>query len=321
MKIQYRSFKTRRFFGVEGEFSQETLSRNQIALVLESEDPNHLVKVTNYSLSDGSSWHVKTDATCGWEVASYKGRGFKDLDNISKCLSLVASAGAKITSHCGLHIHADVSDLSETQVAKIGANWIKIEPILFSIVPSHRSSNIYCKNLRRKFLRKKESKSLKDKDFYDFVVRPFDFSSKRERRVALNFCNYEESRVYSDFNRSTIELRLPEMTSNSEDIKSWVRLFLTFLENSSQSSFPSNLDIVNLPDALEIMGLHKVNGGLILSNGLFNTKEWFLLRILKFSKNQKLCMDAVTMLNNMWFPLRKYQFDRNARNLIVSKER
>lgn len=320
MKVQYRSFDTKRAFGIEGEFSKASLSRDEIALVLEIEDPNHHVEVSDYCLSDGCSWHVKTDSTCGWEVASYKGKGFKDLNNISSCLAAVAFNGAKITFDCGLHIHADVSDLNEAQVARIAAYWMKIEPILFSSVPPHRSNNIYCKAQRRRCLRKIGTKNWKDDEFYHYVVRPFDFDNKKERRVALNFCNYEKTRARLDFDRKTVELRLPEMTPDAECIKHWVRFFLIFIENTSRLSFPSNLGVANLFSALSIMGLHSNEGALILSDALFRTKEWLLCRILRFSKNQKLRGDAITMLNSMWYPLRKYHFDRRARELIVSKE-
>ncbi len=314
MKVQYRSFSTRRPFGVEGEYTRFGITREAMADILTIKDPSRSVIITEYGLSSGDGWHVKTDSTCGWEVASYKGRGVADLVNISSCFEAVAAQGGYINSDCGLHIHVDVSDFTECEVARVVAHWIRIEPVVFSIVPKSRKENIYCKRLRRKFIRciGKRTSPWKESDFYQ-KVKPFDYESKKERRVSLNICNFEKSLVEQDFDRKTLELRLPEMTSKGDDIKNWIRFFVTFVENTSKISIPCDMSSVGLSKTLYLAGLHAGDGeGLLLSDGLFRTKEWFLYRVLKYAKNKKLCTDAITMLNSMWYPLRKYQLDKRS---------
>lgn len=319
MKVQYRSFQAKRAFGVEGEFSEDYLSCRDMAAILQVKDPSHCVEITEYKLSDGLSWHVKTDSTCGWEVASYKGSGIKDINNISSCLNTIAMHGAVINVDCGLHIHAEVADLNDNDVAKIAAYWIKIEPILFSSVPKYRVDNIYCKSLRRKYLAKLNFSLFREVDFYNLVVKPLNFNGKKDRRVTLNFCNYEKSKHLSEFvKRRTIELRLPEMSSDFDNISNWVKFFLNFIDNVIKLPFPSNVDVFNLSNALDVVGLHSSKDVLILNDNLFGTKEWFLRRILRYSKDNKLCDDAITMLNDMWNPLRKYRFDKRTRELTIS---
>jgi len=314
MRVQYRSFSTTRSFGVEGEYTDFGIDQEEIAWILEVNDPNHVVSVTPYNLSDGSCWHVKSDSSCGWEVASYKGSGVADLNNIAGCLETVASQGGLINSDCGLHVHVDVSDFTEGDIARIAAHWMRIEPVVFTAVPKHRVSNVYCKMLRRRYICKigKSPAVWKDTDFYQ-KVKPHDYNCKRDRRVSLNICNFVKSVVEPEFNRKTVELRLPEMSPKAEDVKNWVKFFVTFVENAVKIPIPGDMSSVGLPKALCIMGLRAVEGeGLILSEGLFRTKEWFLYRILKHAKNKKLCGDAITMLNNMWCPLRKYCLDKRS---------
>lgn len=80
---------------------------------------------------------------------------------------------------------------------------------------------------------------------------------------------------------------------------------------------PVNLYPVNLEEALEIFGLGHLTGQFVLlSNGLFETKTWFLERILEqtscedshfhtpFAKT--VVSDAKNILNKMWTPSRQY---------------
>jgi hypothetical protein len=257
---------------------------------------------------------VKNDATCGWEVASYKGRGIGDINNVSRCLATIAQNGGVINKSCGLHVHAEVIDYNEKDIARVVASWMRIEYIISQIVPKWRTNNIYCRMLRekhaKKLCKKNDQSYWGDWDFYFNITPSSYFDGIEERRVSLNICNYRKSRIKPDFDRFTIELRLPEMTSSADDIRNWIKLFLVFTENAIKFPVPGNMKSVSLPKALAIIGLHPFPGkGFILSEGLFRIKEWFLHRILKYSSDIKLCYEAVTMLNNMWFPLREYTFD------------
>lgn len=308
MNVTYKAFTTNRFFGVEAEFNDLGIKQNDIATVIRDFDPFNDVDVSGYELSDGSCWHVKTDSTCGWEVASYKGSGVYDLRNIARCIEAVGNEGGKVDENCGLHIHCDVSDFSEEEVAKSVAYWMKIESILLNSVPSHRVSNRFCKSLRRMYPMRKFKIFPAAKDFYE-EIKPYEFKN-RQRRVTYNICNYVKSLEDEDFNRKTVELRLPEATVKGVDVKNWVRLFVTFVENVRNMPMPGSCSMSNIVEAMCILGLHQVSGALILSKALFSTKEWFLHRVLAHSRSKKLCRGAINMLNNMWFPLRKYHLDK-----------
>src|SRR5690606_17579711 len=98
--------------------------------------PNRVIYNNETWASTGNGndfWHIKRDSTCGpegkttsldkygYEIASYVGRGAKDLLLISKVVPELKKAGAVINNHCGLHIHADCSDLKLEQASVVMA--------------------------------------------------------------------------------------------------------------------------------------------------------------------------------------------------------
>jgi hypothetical protein len=308
MRVSYKGFTSKRPFGVEAEFSWLGIMQDEIANIINVCDPFTGVEIAEYGFSDGECWQVKTDSTCGWEVASYKGSGIYDLSNIGMCIEAVGDLGGVIDNTCGFHVHVDVSDFSEEEIAKTIAYWIKIESVVLNSVPLHRAKNKYCKPLRRMFSMKKLSSCSDARDFYCKVKPPH--LGNRYRRVTLNICNYVRSCEEKDFARKTLELRLPEATVRAYDIKNWVKFFILFIENTKEMPMPKSCDMVDINETMCILGLHRNEGALILSNALFSTKEWFLSRVMKRSRSKKLSRGAINMLNNMWFPLRKYHLDK-----------
>ena len=60
MDIQYKSFFSRRCFGVEAEFGCDGIEDYEMFRILTMADPNNMVTLTGYDLSDGTSWNVRT---------------------------------------------------------------------------------------------------------------------------------------------------------------------------------------------------------------------------------------------------------------------
>jgi len=303
MEVKYKNFSSKRCFGVEFEFSELDFDQYCVSRVIKEQDPLHSVSLTGYSLSDGSCWHIKTDSTCGWEVASYKGSGIDDINCISNCIEAVGKSGVIIDWNCGLHVHIDVSDCSKEDVAKIVAQWFRIEPVMFYSVPEHRRSNIYCKTVRSSY--RKFNKKWTAVEFYD-KIKPYHYNSRKRRRVSLNICNFEKSLRNSNNDRKTLEFRFPEMSVSSIDIKNWIKLFILFVENSKNMEMPDDLNPVDVYESLKILDLCSCNGSIVLSTGLFNVKNWFLTRMLQNAINIKFCNEAITILNQMWMPFRNY---------------
>ena len=333
--VKYKKFDSRRRFGVELEMSN-TLTKAKVRNVIKAVS-DHNSFITKYQLSGaGVSWHVKDDATCGpqgregpkgVEVASFVAKGIGDLQHIGDVAEALFRAGCKVNENCGLHIHAEAADLIPHDVGIILAHWIKIEPILAMSMPLGRNANIYCRHFLDKPVRdidlQQEFGPDSAWDFYD-AVKPSDLSyyENDQRRVNLNLVNYARAITYQTNHRKTLELRWPEGTLDSRDIKCWVRLFLSFIDTCKHRFMPKNLKPVDLREALTYLGLnHSDDTFIIFSEGLHDTKTWFLERILEHGTkplnmaiqgHPVLALPANTIrqakevLNEMWSPMKKY---------------
>lgn len=341
MHVVYRKFATLRKFGVELEVGNEIKKPTIRRLIkLKSEK---IVQTSRYVPSINNSWwHVKDDATCGVlgrggpkgiEVASFVASGVSDLSHICEVADFLSKSGVKVNDNCGLHIHADASDITVEQVGRILSSWVKIESFLSLALPIRRYSNSYCEMISGKadnmcnLMRCLPSATERNiaKAIYE-ILRPYDISlyENRDRRVTLNLVNYCRAEQQKHSNRKTIELRWPEGTLNGNDIKNWVRLFLNFIEYAKNSPVFDNNDFPSLQEGLNILGLGHRDNFCILSEGLLSTKIWLLERMLKNPDFDKIRLfagcpvihifdkaDIVKHLNFLCQPVKNYSLENN----------
>lgn len=300
--IAYIGFTSKRRYGVELEMNKH-IGQLAIKNVISTVDQTRPVNVTSWSHSRGNNyWHVKTDSTCGdkghgkddggWEVASFVAKGCNDLRTIGNVVKALQEIGAEVNANCGFHIHADVSTSRSTDsILNLVKNWLRIEQIIYQMVPANRRDNIYCMPLRSKLRLAKSVNITND----SLSVKIHDYiNNYNDRRVSFNVWNY----FYGDIR--TVELRLPEGTLNHHTVKHWVRMFVHFVSNSSKSGdITDNICPVNLEDTLNILGLCGKEKFYILSKHLLSTKIWFLKRILKYSNDLLLIEEAKKMLVNI----------------------
>lgn len=272
-----------RFFGVELE-SHPSISLDQIANIIKKNSSREIIKTKWKQSVENDFWHVKTDSTCGggyskgWEVASFKASGDKDLleiCNVSKALSV---SGLKCGEDCGLHVHVDISDYSIEQASILLAYWIKIEKVVLGAVPFFRLKNKYCKLIEKKILIKKHY--WHPLDFWNcYGPKDFSIHNNKDKRVTMNLVNYA-TYIQAPFlfnARPTVEFRFPEGTFNYIDIKNWVILFVNFVENIKFRKMPDNLYCVsNVESLTDILGLSDKNN-----------KKWFFSRLLIYDKRKK----------------------------------
>jgi len=152
----------------------------------------------------GNIWEIKPDgslrATPQMMRNNYKGvevvspilrgdDGFKAL----KVVCDVLQGHCKINSTAGLHVHHGVSD---DEMRKVAAAWIKAEDVVFRGLPQSRQNNMYCKRWSR-YVR-----SMRD-------LRVID----REKKMALN--------ISSVYTRGTVEFRCAGGSIEFRKIKNW----------------------------------------------------------------------------------------------------
>jgi len=335
--VRHNEFSSLRRFGVELEIGDEIKKKTVQTAI--SNKSKYKVFCSKYALtSNNNYWHVKDDATCGRsgrlgpkgvEVASFIGSGVDDLNHVTEIASHLSSIGCKVNQNCGLHIHAEVVDLTTEQIAVIVAYWIKIEMLLSMILPLSRYQNEYCKFLFSPFLAvlyKNGAVNRGDKydpmDFWQRIVpKNLSLFENTDRRFNLNLVNVARSIEINSSNRKTLELRWPEGSLNEEDIFGWVVLFISFIETCKDLKMPDDLYQCDLRQVFNFLGIgHKKNSFLILGAHLHRMKSWMCEKIVKNREDsshfyahfktigfqQVNVKEAKLVLEEMWSPVKNF---------------
>jgi len=263
---------------------------------------------------NNNNWDLKLDGSCGkkidqygmneggFELSSFKARGVKQMQHIAKMAKCLKRLGVKVNKNCGFHVHVDVSDFDEFRMGMLIANWISIEEIILQTVPSNRRYNKFCFPLKSHGM-PNGGNYLSPEELWHFYKPKTTSLTSTERRRSLNLVNYFRFKNLKNFKRSTVEFRFPEGTLVEDNIKNWIRFLVNFVCNTPQDcdlTKEKNLLSKNLKDALFILGLgsNKTNFT-ILSQGLLDTKIWFLKRLCRYAYNTELVEEASSILEEI----------------------
>ncbi len=296
----YRKFYSQRRFGVELELGSD-ISKRRIANLIKS-CSDRPVKVAKYSQTSGNDfWHVKEDATCGprgrsgprgVEVASFIGSGSTDISHVSDVVDKLACFGCSVNNNCGLHVHVDVADLHIEQLGWICAWWIKCELPLSMALPLRRLGNTYCKFIFPPFLgtvvkngvlldrSMPLSPHFSGPTFFTVLTQRLRPPTTEERRCNLNLTNIVSSSALMQ-GKTTLELRWPEGSIKSLDVRCWTKFFLLFIDSCKNKGMPQDLSPCGIAQMMECLGLHDDVRPLVLSPSLTECKRWLLDRIMK----------------------------------------
>ena len=224
-------------------------------------------------------WIVKPDASCGMEVCTPVMKGWNGLLRTCRVIDAFR-ADTKITSdtRCSFHVHVDVSDLNESQLASVITWWIKSEPVFLDSVPVCRKKNQYCQFLGQM-------------DIFDDVEDGLMSSELLLKKVG--FCKYFTINTfhYQNKKRKTIEFRIMdnECCLNSWMAKNWIRLILHFVERAATRGLPVNYETGNKwsgycwldpVDVFEFLGFMSE-----ISPALQQVRSWFVSRLKSESHN------------------------------------
>lgn len=291
-KIEYKKLRIDRKFGVEIEISSN-ISKNVVFNLIKKHTLKDVL-LSNYSLTNNNNyWHVKDDSTCGLlgskgpkgvEIASYVGSSISDLNNISKTAQRLSFYGCKTNKNCGLHVHVEVKDFSKENIGVLLAHWIKLEPWIQNMIPTHRRSNKYCVSLNR--IKPIHNKiTWNSKSFFEYMCpKNTKTLNNPERRVSLNIINYVKN-LKNSSHKSTIEFRYPESVLIKNDIKFWTLFFINFVGFCKHKNMPSSFSTPKDIDSFfNFCGIGNYeNVFYIHDNNLFNIRNWVLERLLKYS--------------------------------------
>lgn len=299
--VVYRELETDRRFGVEYEVAA-TLTKLQIQRTLEDFESQQVKprEVKSTSGAKGWSetrrnnyWHVKYDSTCGfggkgvdhgWEVASYIGRGYQDVQHIAEIATVLHDAGLQVNDNCGLHVHVEAADIEPLQMSHLLAWWLKTEDIIYALCDPYRRFNCYCRSLRSEMAaRNVIYDPLKIEHLWRFM-QPYDLCihENYDKKVSLNTVGYAKGLLYPKHDRRTIEIRVPECQLNRTHAENWIRFSIHLVEQFYQANtLPSDLEsTTSVTDFLTYLGLHgEGDSFVLLDERLLGCKCWILKRL------------------------------------------
>lgn len=293
MWIDYRDLPDRRFgieLEVDANISKLDIGDTLIAFENESCTFRSVVVtpgLKGWAESRGNRyWHVKYDSTCGrrgkhkdhgWEVASFIATGFKDLQSIALASEALRASGARTTRNCGMHIHVDVSDFDAWHMGLLLANWLKVERYMYAICPIRRHENPYCRSIRSRANTLQAVYNYRDPSGFWYQMAPTNYYShdNNDKKFALNTVGWACGQILKDYDRKTIELRIPEGLLEKNHVKAWTVLFLAFVDSVV---VPRNIEDAScVSEVLSILGLQgNSHCFLLLEKSLWEAKCWLL---------------------------------------------
>ena len=297
MNIKYKKFNSVRKFGVEFELSNN-LSKRKIKSIIEKCSDKE-VRTTRYALSyKNNYWHIKNDSSCGpegsegpsgIEIATYICSGLKDANHVSDVLNNIKFHNAQTNNFCGVHVHVDVSDFSENDIGRLMLYWMAIEKVLIYALPSSRWNNKYCR-----FLNPDINHWVISYLYYNhdssyianfFRPRKDPIAETTCKRSSLNVMNFFHAIENESDIRKTVEFRCPEGTLSGDDAKSWILLFVNFVDYiKSKKSFPVKFftkNMISVKDMLFLFGLHHDNTFNFFDENFLLLRKWLLHRIIE----------------------------------------
>lgn len=231
-------------------------------------------------IHNNTSWVVKPDNSCGIEINTPILKGWADLEKLLNVIDKLESSGINSNNLCSLHVHVNIADLNEEQLASVIAYYVKCEHIFFDSVPSHRKNSRYCPLLGT-------IPALS----HDFDMSPINIINavSGSKYYSMNCYHFCKGGGYQSYNsrKQTIEFRIMEGSAclDSFVAKNWIRFLLHFVEVTSKLPLPKNyvegdkqssLLWLDPSDLFEILHFNEES----ISDGLKQVRDWFTNRLL-----------------------------------------
>ena len=246
----------------------------QVANIVQKASQN-VVNIHKWAYDhNNQTWIIKPDSSCGIEICTPVLKGWRGLMQVCRVVDALSKARVPTDDRCSFHVHVDVSDLKDVDIATIINWWIKCEPVFMDSVPASRKRNQYCQMLGQ----------------HEAFDRLEDGFIQPETLIRLlGHTKYFTINTYHYYHqkRKSLEFRImdSECCITPWDAKNWIRLVLHFVERALKVGMPSAyfpgdrwsgycwLDPI---DVFQFLGFE---GDFSLSPGLQQVKAWFLDRL------------------------------------------
>jgi hypothetical protein len=217
---------------------------NQLAAACElglASVPDNRERVVNrggWGHSDGSSWEVKTDASCGFEICTPAFRlneqgQYPQLREILREIKLSPNPG--VNNSCGLHVHVEANDMDWQAVQRLLRLWVRYEPFFFELIPRRRSANTFCPPLRGG---RGRWDSTPDSSVAAAMVAR---TSATFRQYVSNRGRYSSLNLHPWWRSQRVEFRLHSGSLDYHKIRAWTMLMVSLVQRVMEPDMP-NID-------------------------------------------------------------------------------
>ena len=150
-----------------------------------------------------------------------------------------ANYKAKVTDACGLHIHADVKDLTPHQRANVVRTWYGLNNVIATFVARNRPNNHFCAQMDDYEIRR--------------VIQLLEHNNRSQNTFNATTQKYRSLNVLPFPKIGTFEFRIHQGTLNATKVRQWVTLLLAFVEGFATETVeqhPTEIQTVRFLDTL-----------------------------------------------------------------------
>lgn len=308
------SFTSNRRFGIELElnsFDSENrpqkgdrpLGIDVISSIVAEAAPESGCEIRQWEhTTNNRRWIAKPDSSCGLEVVSPPRKGWKGLkETLNVVDALSKDSRIKADHRCSVHVHTEIADLSEEQLAAVVSWWVKAEPVIIDAMPMGRKRNRYCQLI-----------GMNNMFQHDGVYSNQDII---QRVGDVKYYSFNTNQ-YVRGGRKTIEFRTIEGGGCTDPylVKQWIRFLIHFVETAAKLGRPKDyhepkndderhnltpwtgLVWLDPQDVLTMLGFNNIEAAIpghrkathfTLSKGMQQTRNWFLARLAKYMSRHK----------------------------------
>lgn len=236
---------TRRLFGIELEMREQTRDGSTLTADMIQDAVRDVVGSrrmsdnTNYRHSTGRTWDVKSDSSCGWEVASpaFRMNDEADAEEVRRVVDAVKALNPLVDRLCGFHVHLDCSDYQWVDLQGLVRLWTRYEPFFFEVVPQNRHGNRFARRLVR--------------ERWDQAIQPTDDATEGAVRAAtatiesVFTSHLRRLDRYTALNTSgwwmhkRVEVRLHQGTMVWEKVRYWTMLMAALVQRVKETQMPA----------------------------------------------------------------------------------
>ena len=145
---------------------------------------------------------------------------YEDIETIQELIRKLRSAGAKVNSSCGIHIHIDASPHDVKTLRNIVNIMAAKEDLLYKALKVNVFREHYCAKADTRFLDELNAKRPSSMSDFEHIW----YNGRSGRNYHYDESRYHGLNLHSVFSKGTIEFRLFNSTLHAGEIKSYIQL-------------------------------------------------------------------------------------------------